>query len=708
MMRPTALVLALVALGCNSLAVSAGPVGGNVVSGTASIRSNGTQTDIVQSSARAVIDWNQFNIAVGESVHFRQPDARSSTLNRVTGGDPSQILGTMTATGQVLLLNPNGVLFGRDARVDTAGLIVSTARLSNEDFLAGRLNFTAPEKLGGSIVNLGTITVRDGGLAAFVAPHVRNEGFIQADLGRVILASGSSFAVDLAGDGLLSLAVRDADLNGMTDVQGSAVATLVQNTGSLVARSGQVVLMTPAFASGLIDNAINLGGVVRADTVQQDRNGAILLSATNGHIQLGGEIAAPGGSLTLQREAALFSVQGSTADALGQALRSGTQVLLDSTGRLDIASRIDGRGGVAGAALHLSGASVGIRDDLYTQDGAVRVSARAGAAEMLRSTSELVPGRSWPLVSTGSGDVRLEATGNVQAAHLITRGHVLLESTGGNVHVVASLGSDLNGTSPLASLTVRALGKPDARDMGNVSELYDVKVAAGGRIDIAATRNIQIFATGAARPGITAARNGSEGRGLRLTSARLGSGDLTTNVFYWSGLNSRARHVGRGSSAEDAAGRWTQLQATAKEAGNPTANAPPGPTNVLAGAPVAGSGLTTLEPVMVRPAIPDVLPGASTMVANVDATANGIASGETQADGTQAGVLNGADEGYSANRGIAQVADTGRARSTTPPKDIFSLLDHVVEVPACSMLSIAGAAYFERGAFGQALNISCR
>ena len=314
------MVLALVALGCNSLAVSAGPAGGNVVSGTASIRSNGTQTDIVQSSARAVIDWNQFNIAVGESVHFRQPDARSSTLNRVTGGDPSQILGTMTATGQVLLLNPNGVLFGRDARVDTAGLIVSTARLSNEDFLAGRLNFTAPEKLGGSIVNLGTITVRDGGLAAFVAPHVRNEGFIQADLGRVILASGSSFAVDLAGDGLLSLAVRDADLNGMTDVQGSAVAALVQNMGSLVARSGQVVLMTPAFASSLIDNAINLGGVVRADTVQQDRNGAILLSATNGQIQLGGEIAAPGGSLTLQREAALFSVQGSTADALGQAL----------------------------------------------------------------------------------------------------------------------------------------------------------------------------------------------------------------------------------------------------------------------------------------------------------------------------------------------------------------------------------------------------
>jgi filamentous hemagglutinin family protein len=699
MLRPSFLSLALATLGLTSLTALAAPTGGSVVSGTASIRTNGVQTDIVQSSARAVIDWRQFNIGSGESVHFRQPDARSSTLNRVTGGDPSQILGTLTANGQVLLLNPNGVLFGRDARVDTAGLIVSTARLGAEDFMAGRLNFSAPQVPGGSVVNQGTITVREGGLAAFVAPHVRNEGLIQADLGRVMLASGSSFAVDLAGDGLISLALREADLDGLRDVQGRPVTALLENSGALVARSGAVVVMTPAMASAVIDQAIHLGGVVRADTVQRDGAGAILLSAGQGQVAMNGEIAAPGGSFTLRHDGDLLSLQGGSADALGRVLRTGTDVKVDVTGRLDVASRIDGRGGATGAQLSLSAASIGIRNDIYTQDGTFQARASAGAAEMLRSTTEILPGRSWPVIMTGAGDIRLTASGQLTASHLVTRGHVVLESTGGNVNVVSSLGQDLNGPSPLASLTVRALGQPDARDVGNVSELYDVRVAAGGRIDIAATRNIQIFATGALRPGLTAARTGVEGRSLRLVSDRLGTGDLSNNSFYWTGLNSRARHVGRGTSPVDAAGRWTSLQTTAKEAGNPTVGAPPGPTNVRAAVSADTGGLSVLA-VPEAATLPDLLPGASTVVA--------APAGQTDLAAPELATLVSAEEGFSANRGIAQLADTGRARSTSLPKDIFSLADHVVEVPACSSLSLGGASYFVRGAFGQTLNLSCR
>jgi filamentous hemagglutinin family protein len=694
-----ALACAWAALVSTSAGFLAGPSDGAVVAGSATIRSNGTQTDIVQTTSRAVIDWRQFDVGRGESVHFRQPDVRSSTLNRVTGGDPSRILGTITATGQVVLLNPNGVLFSREARVDTAGLIVSTAQLGSADFMAGRLLFNAPDRVGGSVVNEGTITVREGGLAALVAPHVRNDGLIRADLGRVVLASGSSFTVDLAGDGLLSLAVREADLDGLVDVQGRPLSALVDQRGSLVAPGGRVVVLTPTQAGRLVDQAIHLGGVVRADSVGRDASGAIVLAASEGRVTLSGEIAAPGGSFTLRRDAALMSIDRDIGAALGRILQSGTSTSVEATGRIDVSARIDGRGGSSGAGLRLSGASVGLRHDLYTQDGDVEVVARAGSLAMAWRAEGIEPGRPWPLILPGNGDIRLAASGSVTASHLVTRGHVSVVSTGGNVNLVASLGADLDGTSPLASLTVRALARPDSRDAGNVAELHDVTVAAGGRIDVAATRNIQLLAVGSARPGLNAARQGIGGRSLRLASDRLGSGDLATNTFYWTGLNSRARHVGRGTSPEDATGRWTNLQATAKEAGNPTANAPPGPTQVLAAAPVGGSGLTVLGPTPAAIAIPDILPTAPMRIA---------AAG----DPIDAAPLNSASddprEMVSANRGIAQLADTGRTRSTAPLTDVFSLADHIVETPVCPMISLAGYAYFARGTFGQPLNSGCR
>ncbi|PTT81733.1 filamentous hemagglutinin, partial [Pelomonas sp. HMWF004] len=106
------------------------PTGGTVVGGTASITSStpGT-TDIVQSSNRAIINWQSFSIGVGETVNFVQPSSSSVTLNRVLGNDPSQIFGRMNANGMVMLVNPNGIVFGKTARVDVGGLVAATANV---------------------------------------------------------------------------------------------------------------------------------------------------------------------------------------------------------------------------------------------------------------------------------------------------------------------------------------------------------------------------------------------------------------------------------------------------------------------------------------------------------------------------------------------------------------------------------------------------
>src|SRR5256885_528204 len=197
---------ALLALGAAPAA--GGPAGGTVVGGTATIQGQGGPAVIVnQSSGSAIINWNTFNIGVNESVRFNQPGAASVVLNRVTGGlGPSEIMGTLTATGRVFVITRDGILFGPSSVVNTAGFLATTHDIANADFMAGRYNFNIPGRPDASIVNQGRITATSGGFAALVAPSVRNSGTITATLGTVALASGNSFTLDLYGDKLITLA----------------------------------------------------------------------------------------------------------------------------------------------------------------------------------------------------------------------------------------------------------------------------------------------------------------------------------------------------------------------------------------------------------------------------------------------------------------------------------------------------------------------
>ena len=100
-----------VALSVASMAQGA-PVGGVVVGGGANISSAGSNTTIVQSTPKAIINWQGFSIAPTESVRFIQPSSSAIILNRVMGPEASSILGNLSANGRVFLINPNGILFG--------------------------------------------------------------------------------------------------------------------------------------------------------------------------------------------------------------------------------------------------------------------------------------------------------------------------------------------------------------------------------------------------------------------------------------------------------------------------------------------------------------------------------------------------------------------------------------------------------------------
>ena len=195
-----------ICLGFSGLTLAA-PQGGTVVAGQATITQPTPTSQVInQTTSKAIIDWQSFSIASGEKVRFNQPSTTSVTLNRVTGYDPSSILGEMSSNGKIFLVNPYGVVFGAGARVDVGGLVASSLSIANSDFLASRYSLTSVEPGApgqrGEVRNEGTISA-PGGTVVLAGPTVTNTGTIVANGGRVGLVAANAVSVDVEGDGLI-------------------------------------------------------------------------------------------------------------------------------------------------------------------------------------------------------------------------------------------------------------------------------------------------------------------------------------------------------------------------------------------------------------------------------------------------------------------------------------------------------------------------
>ena len=241
------------------------PLNGAVVQGDAKIATTPITVTVHQTTQNAAINWQSFGIGVGQSVTFQQPNSSSVALNRVLGPDPSSILGSLSANGQVFIVNPSGILFGKGAQVNVGGLVASTLGITDANFKAG--NKTGNYKFEGTstsaVLNRGSINA-DGGYVALLGADVSNTGVISARLGTVALAAGSAVTLDVAGDGLLNVAVDQG-----------AVNALVKNGGLIKANGGRVV-MTAQAAGQLLKTAVNNTGVIEAQTIGT-RNGTISL-----------------------------------------------------------------------------------------------------------------------------------------------------------------------------------------------------------------------------------------------------------------------------------------------------------------------------------------------------------------------------------------------------------------------------------------------
>ena len=260
------------------------PTNGQVVAGNASISQSQTATsatmNVNQTSQRAVINWDSFNVGKNATVNFNQPNANAVTLNRVTGATASMIDGAVRANGQVIFVNPNGVTFGKGAEINAAGVVATTMNIADKDFMDGKSTYKGNGT--GAVINEGKIKTNvEGGYIALLAPEVRNDGFLIAKKGSgtVAMASGEQITLDFQGNSLMSLKVdlavyqglienkRVVEVNGglVVIAAGSAnqlMATVIKNTGRISASS----LVNNGGTIELVANTVTQAGKVTANS----------------------------------------------------------------------------------------------------------------------------------------------------------------------------------------------------------------------------------------------------------------------------------------------------------------------------------------------------------------------------------------------------------------------------------------------------------
>ncbi|HEU5280609.1 MAG TPA: autotransporter-associated beta strand repeat-containing protein, partial [Gammaproteobacteria bacterium] len=325
------------------------PILDNVASGNVTVQQTGTTTTVNQTSQKAILNWNSFNIGGNETTHFQQPTG-GVALNRINPNQgASQIYGRLTATGQIILMNSAGIYFAPGAYVNVGGLIATTGNISDQDFLNNYYHFQNSNLFNGSIINEGTIIAADHGLIALAGGSVQNNGLIQANLGQVALGSGNAFTLSFDNSGLINFAVDAPTTQRAVDQNGNELRDGIKNTGSIIADGGSI-LMTARSAQGVLDNAINMEGIVQARSVQSV-NGEIILSGDMD----GGIDENTGLGSGLVRVAGKLDVSGKNTGEKGGKLQITGQYLL-----LDNNALIDASGDIGGGNINIGGSFQGV------------------------------------------------------------------------------------------------------------------------------------------------------------------------------------------------------------------------------------------------------------------------------------------------------------------------------------------------------------
>ena len=466
--------------------------GAVVTSGAADISRSGNVTNVNQSTDRAAINWQTFNIRPEETVNFNQPGVSSVTLNRVIGNERSVLEGALNANGQVFLLNSNGVFITRGASINTGGFLAGALNITDEDFNAGRYIFQGGGDAGkaGAVVNQGTIASKDGGYVVLLGNTVSNQGIITATKGTVALASGEKIRLNINGDSLTGVIVEEGTLNA-----------LVENKSAIIADGGQVFLTARA-AGELLDSRVNTDGLIQARAISDLKDGS-----RSGNI----EIYAHGGTANISGTLDASAPEGGDG---GFIETSGDKVKITDTAIINTRANM-GLGGANGEWLiDPDGFTIG----LTTNDGDMSASALNANLANGNVTISSTTGRGNDgniningAVNWSENTLTLNATNNVYVNSVMT--------ANGSAGLTANYGSGTNA---------------DETPMG----LYTAATDANARIDFAGSGALrmggELYTVINNAGELAAARNNPNGR------YALGSDINMSSITDWASLDNNA------------------------------------------------------------------------------------------------------------------------------------------------------------------------
>jgi len=276
------IIVSLVIFFLVSQVVWALPQGDKVVAGKSTIsKPSPTSMQINQTTGKSIINWQGYSIGKNEAVTYKQPHSSSISLNRVVGTDPSRIYGQLSANGQVWVINPNGLLVGKGAKINVGSFLGSTLNITDNDFLNGKYRFINTTGSLSSITNLGDITANKGGYVVLISPTITNKGNISSKLGKAYLASGDKVTLTFANDNLIGF-----------NIDKETADALIKNTGKISANGGEAILSAKS-AGDLLKTVINNKGIIEAQTIE-NRDGKIYLlgGMKNNAISVGGTLDA--------------------------------------------------------------------------------------------------------------------------------------------------------------------------------------------------------------------------------------------------------------------------------------------------------------------------------------------------------------------------------------------------------------------------------
>lgn len=302
--------------------VSANPHGQQVVAGNVNFQGLETSRLTINNlSQKAIINWQSFSIQRGEVTRINQA-GNATTLNRVVSGNPTEIYGQLkAANGNVIVVNPSGIVVGQGGAIDVAGMMtLSTLDVNNKDFLSGTTNRFRGNTAAG-VQNYGTISSESGDVV-LMGNFLQNAGEVNAPRGVVAFGAGGDMVVDYAGGATIS--VKSG---------GSGGEVGIDNSGTVNAAAAELKAHGNVYAL-----AIKNDGIVRASGYNF-RGGKLTLSAGSG-----GSIVNTG------------TLRARNADGTGgQVMISGGQVDINA-GSVDAS----GAAGQVGGNVSISGSGVNV------------------------------------------------------------------------------------------------------------------------------------------------------------------------------------------------------------------------------------------------------------------------------------------------------------------------------------------------------------